>query len=202
MPEDTVGRYRKNAHECRLQAECSIEKREIDSWICRAEFWDRQAQQEEGARRKVLIAEDDLMIADMVEKVLVTNGYNVCGIARTVEEAVALGRRHRPDLALLDMRLARGGLGIEIAAQLCPLGKLGVLYVTGNSSDVMLTAAHGDACLSKPYRWPDLLRSLEIVSGIGATGVALPPFPHGFQLLPPASTVGREPAQGEWEHLH
>jgi response regulator of citrate/malate metabolism len=34
---------------------------------------------------KVMIAEDDLMMADMLEDVLVGNGYEVCGIARTVE---------------------------------------------------------------------------------------------------------------------
>jgi DNA-binding response OmpR family regulator len=82
---------------------------------------------------KVLIAEDDLMIADMVEQILVDAGYEVCGIARTVAEGVGLGRRHKPDLAVLDLRLAGGGLGTEIAAQLCGLGKLGVLYLSANT---------------------------------------------------------------------
>jgi ActR/RegA family two-component response regulator len=53
---------------------------------------------------KVLIAEDDLtMIAD--------RGYKVYGVARTVPEAVALAQLHKPDLAVLDLRLADGGLG-------------------------------------------------------------------------------------------
>jgi response regulator of citrate/malate metabolism len=39
---------------------------------------------------KVLIAKDELMIADMAEEILVKYGYEVCGIARTVAEAVAL----------------------------------------------------------------------------------------------------------------
>jgi DNA-binding response OmpR family regulator len=67
---------------------------------------------------KVLIAEDDLFMADMLEEVLVGAGFQVCGIARTVEEGVALGKRHKPDLALLDLRLAAGGLGPEIAGRL------------------------------------------------------------------------------------
>ena len=115
---------------------------------------------------------------------LVKHGYEVCGIARTVAEAVALGRRHKPDLAVIDMRLADGGLGTEIAAQLGALGRLGILYASGNISHVMLTAADGDACLAKPYRYADLLRSLQIVADIVATGTASPPFPHGFQVLP------------------
>jgi DNA-binding response OmpR family regulator len=135
---------------------------------------------------KVLIAEDDLMIADMTQETLVESGYEVCGIARTVDEAVALGRRHKPDLAVIDMRLAGGGLGTEIAARLGALGRLGVLYATGNASRVMLTAAEGDACLVKPYRSADLLRGLQIVADIVATGTASPPFPRGFRVLPSA----------------
>ncbi len=59
----------------------------------------------------VMIAEDDLLVADMLEEVLVNSGYDVCGIANTVDKAVELGERHKPDLAILDIRLAQGGLG-------------------------------------------------------------------------------------------
>ena len=133
---------------------------------------------------KVLIAEDDLMIADMTEEVLIECGYEVCGIARTVVEGVALGRLHKPDLALLDLRLADDGLGTEIAAQ---FGRLGVLYATGNASHVMQNASAGDACILKPYSSIDLVRALEIVAEIVATGTASPPFPRGFALLPRAT---------------
>ena len=136
---------------------------------------------------KVLIAEDDLMIADLAEEILIEAGYDVCGIARTVAEAVVMARQHKPDLAILDLRLADGGLGTEIAAQLLPLGRLGVLYATGNISQVVLTTANGDACLSKPYSSTDLICGLKIVAEIVATGKAQPPFPQGFQLLQPAA---------------
>jgi DNA-binding response OmpR family regulator len=134
---------------------------------------------------KVLIVEDDLMLADFAEEILVARGYEVSGIARTVAEAVALARHSRPDLVILDLRLADGGLGTEVAAQLASLGRPGILYVTGNMSQVALT--NGDACLAKPYRTADLLRGLEIVAEIVATGKAQPPFPQGFQLLHPAA---------------
>ena len=52
-------------------------------------------------------------------------------------------------------------------------------------SQVALT--DGDACLAKPYRSADLLRGLEIVAEIVATGKAQPPFPQGFQLLHPTA---------------
>jgi DNA-binding response OmpR family regulator len=138
---------------------------------------------------KVLIAEDDLMIADRVEEILIKHGYEVCGIARTVAAAVALGRRHKPDLAVIDLQLADGGLGTEIAAQLSELGRIGILYATGNMTGCMMAVIGGDACLAKPYRDADLVRSLEIIANIVANGTALRPFPRGFHLLPPAAAA-------------
>jgi DNA-binding response OmpR family regulator len=111
---------------------------------------------------KVLIAENDLLLADLLEEDLIRAGYEVCGIARTVEEGVALSSRHDPDLALLDLRLASGGLGTEIAAQLDREGGMGILYATGNSDQIHLTTADGDACLVKPYRSEDVVRALTL----------------------------------------
>lgn len=154
-------------------------RRNDDIWLS------RQA----GGRRvlKVMIAEDNRRMADLIEEALVGHGYEVCGISRTVAEAVALARLHKPDLAILDLRLADGGLGTGIAEQLRPFGKIGVLYATGSISQVILTDIDGAASLSKPYRTADLLRSLEIVTEIVTTGTASPPFPRGFQVLHPAT---------------
>jgi DNA-binding response OmpR family regulator len=146
--------------------------------------------------QKILIAEDDLMIADMAEEMLIEHGYNVCGIARTVAEAVALARLHKPDLVVIDMRLADGGLGTQIAAQLKSLPRLGILYASGNLSQIVLTAANGHASLSKPYRGSDLLRGLEIVTDIVATGRTSAPFPRGFQVLPSATAAPKEFSHG------
>ncbi len=146
------------------------------------------------AALKVLIAEDDLLIADMLEEVLIAHGYEVCGIARTVAEAVELGSTSKPDLAILDLRLANAGLGTEIAARLGNLGRLGVLYATGNASTIALTETDGDACLSKPYRSEDLLHSLKLVVDIVVNGEALPPYPRNFHLLRTSAMTALEPS--------
>jgi DNA-binding response OmpR family regulator len=131
---------------------------------------------------KVMIAEDDLMIADMIEESLIDAGYESCGIARTVTEGVALGRLHHPDLAIVDMRLADGGLGTDIVAELADL-RIGILYASGNGEQVR-RLAKGGCCIAKPYEIKSLLRALDIVAGAAATGVVpMPPFPHGFLLL-------------------
>jgi CheY-like chemotaxis protein len=93
---------------------------------------------------KVMIAEDDLVMADMLEDVLVAGGYEVCGIARTVEEGVELGELHKPDLAVLDVRLAGGDRGTDIAARLHRPGGPGILYATGNMGQIDLASANGE----------------------------------------------------------
>ncbi len=139
---------------------------------------------------KVLIAEDELMTADLLEEVLTANGYDVCGIARTVDEGVALGELHKPDLAVLDVRLARGDRGPEIARRLkSSRGKLGVLYATGDDPrNSTLTLADGEASIAKPYHPDDIVRALVIVREIVTAGTATPPFPSSFRLLPKTAT--------------
>ena len=133
---------------------------------------------------RVLIAEDDLMIAGLLEDVLIASGYEVAGCAASVDEAVLLGELHKPDLAVLDFRLARGGRGPEIARRLNSKGKFGVLYATGDHARISkLTRADGEASITKPYRPEDLVRALEIVREIVTGGTVTPPFPPGFCLL-------------------
>lgn len=132
---------------------------------------------------KVMIAEDDLFMADMLADFLAENGYEVCGIAATVDEAVELDLRHKPDLAILDMRLANGGRGSDIVSRIHRRAGLGVLYASGNVGRTGLTSENGDGCLSKPYRPDDLIRALGIIQQIVLTGQASRPFPKGFTLL-------------------
>jgi two-component sensor histidine kinase/ActR/RegA family two-component response regulator len=140
---------------------------------------------------KVMIAEDDLLMADILEDVLIHYGYEVCGIARTVKEGVEIGEHCKPDLAVLDMRLAKGGLGTEIAAQLRRQNGLGILYAMGNADHASLTKADGEACLSKPYRPEDVAQALKIVEQIVRTGEASKPFPKGFHVLGGAPSSDR-----------
>jgi len=142
---------------------------------------------------KVLIAENDLMIADMLEEVIIDGGFEVCGIARTVKEGLVLAKRHKPDLALLDLRLAQDELGTEIAAGLDRTTGLGILYATGNSRQLILTKNDGDACLDKPFRPTDVLRALQLVHEVTTTGKASRPFPSGFRLLEGGRTMAKRP---------
>jgi DNA-binding response OmpR family regulator len=130
----------------------------------------------------VLIAEDDSSIAGLLEDLLVGNGYAICGCATTASEAIALGERHRPDLAVLDVHLANDGLGPDVAAALQKGGRCGVLYATGSITRTGLRGAIGDAFITKPYTARGMMAALRIVTAIAA-GQAPGPLPPGMHLL-------------------
>ena len=133
---------------------------------------------------KVLIVEDELMIADYLEEVLTDAGYEVCGIASTMATAVELNARHRPDLGVIDLQLPRGESGAQIAAMLRRGGSFGVLYATGNPHHELLSQAEGEGCIAKPYLAHDVVSALRIVSQ-HMSNRPLSAFPRGFRLLDP-----------------
>ena len=65
----------------------------------------------------VLIVEDDPLIALSLRMVLEDEGYEVCGVAATELQAISLGLIHRPDVAVVDVRLAEGS-GVEAGRRL------------------------------------------------------------------------------------
>jgi two-component sensor histidine kinase/ActR/RegA family two-component response regulator len=137
----------------------------------------------------VMIAEDDLLMADMLSDILVQNGYEVCGIARTVDKAVELGERYKPDLAVLDIGLANGDLGTDIAARLKNIGRMGILYASGRVGQMALTKADGEAILSKPYRTEDIINGLKVVEQIISTDEAKRHCRTGFVVLDDAPRI-------------
>jgi response regulator of citrate/malate metabolism len=112
----------------------------------------------------VLIVEDDLMVADMLEEILTDEGFVVCGIAQRITEALKLADEHNPDLAIIDVQLT-DGLGTDLVPQLLRRNnEIGILYTTGNSELVRDAPGHG--CLSKPFSLRDAAKSLSVVAEI------------------------------------
>lgn len=134
---------------------------------------------------KVLVVEDDLMIAEFLAEALEDAGFEVCGIASTVAEALELGERHQPDMGVIDLCLARGESGTEIAAELRRRSRFGVLYATGNPDHPRLRQAEGEGCITKPYSAKAVVSALRIVADIRSNHLSSSP-PRGFKLLPPS----------------
>ena len=124
----------------------------------------------------VLIVEDDVLIALDVEQALATAGFDVCGIATSEAEAIELGERFRPELAVVDINLSPGD-GRVVAGLLHERYATIVLFATGQCGEVAGMHATGAmACLPKPYRANIVPMALDAVSRLadGDRSVDLP----------------------------
>lgn len=119
-----------------------------------------EAARDAGAALGVLIVEDDFLIGMQAESALIDSGFSVIGIASTAEEAVVLARRHRPALAVMDVRLSGSRDGIEAAGEL--FRELGVRCIFATAHDDQLTRSRAEpfaplGWLAKPYTMMSLV---------------------------------------------
>ncbi|HHX88481.1 MAG TPA: response regulator [Paracoccus sp.] len=86
---------------------------------------------ESSVRGKVMVIEDELLIAMDIRNTVTDMGHHVTGIARTRDQAVALGQKERPDLILADIQLADNSSGIDaVNILLGELGDIPVIFIT------------------------------------------------------------------------
>ncbi len=108
---------------------------------------------------KILIVEDDSQLATTLKYLVEDNPrYRVVALADDVDGAVAAAERHGPDLALVDLHLARGSTGFSVAVRLRDFD-VPCLFVSGKApSFPMPDLALG--CLMKPFTAEDVHRAL------------------------------------------
>ena len=119
------------------------------------------------AIQSVLIVEDEMLIAVEVEAALREAGYEVCGVATSEAEAIALAQATEPNLAVVDVRLAPGN-GKRVAHELAQRFDTTVLMATSENP--------------------------ETLNGIGARGVV--PKPYDAAVIPLALEAVRTLSQG------
>ncbi|MEO8134546.1 MAG: response regulator [Betaproteobacteria bacterium] len=90
---------------------------------------------------RILIVEDESIVALNMEQTLIRLGYVVVGMAGTSAEAMSLAEAGRPDLVLMDINLGAGGDGIDTAARLGRQRRTPVIYLTAYSEDATLKRA-------------------------------------------------------------
>lgn len=82
---------------------------------------------------RILIVEDEYLIATALEMELDAMGYAVCGIAASAAEAIRLARREQPDVVLMDMRLKGKRDGVDAARAIFAEGLAAkIIFVTGS----------------------------------------------------------------------
>ncbi len=113
---------------------------------------------------KVLILEDEALIALSMQEVLSLVGVEVVGVAATVGEALRLAGSTNPDVANCEVRLAGRRDGIDGAVLLHESSGLPVIFVTGqDDSATRQRAAKVDpvAYLEKPVRPQELIAAVQ-----------------------------------------
>ncbi len=104
--------------------------------------------------RRILVVEDEALVAMLVEDALMDAGFSIIGPAATVEEAMRLLNDEKPDAVVLDLNLA-GETSTPVADELAARG-IPYVIATGYGA-AGLPAGHQKAMvLAKPYDPSDL----------------------------------------------
>ena len=125
-----------------------------------------------GAR--ILVVEDDPLVAGYIRDVLEASGFLVLGVASSGLEAVALLQEGIPDLALIDIRLTGAADGIEVACDLRQRFGVPAIFLSGlDDPDTAerAKAARPLGFLQKPFRPSQVYNALaRALTAIGAPG--------------------------------
>ncbi|MCE5251279.1 PAS domain S-box protein [bacterium] len=116
-------------------------------------------------KKKILIVEDEIIIAEDISGMLKRLGYVIAGLVTTGEDAVRYAETARPDLVLMDIVLGRGIDGIEAAKTIFDRFEIPVVVITAYSDKNMLRRARIDGLFGyivKPFTIETLETTLAV----------------------------------------
>lgn len=133
---------------------------------------------------RVLIVEDEPLIATSIQWELVDAGHEVVGPAATLAEAESLASEEQPDLALVDINLSERGDGVVLARRLKAAG-VPSIFVTGQIHEARQAQDAALGLVLKPFPFETLGRVIETAAGLisGANAVTAP---RCLELFSPA----------------
>jgi two-component system, response regulator PdtaR len=109
---------------------------------------------------RVLVVEDDALIAMLLAELLAGMGHTVCATAATESAAVHAAAHYRPDLMIVDAGL-RQGSGVSAVEEICRTRPLAHVFISGDAERVRLRQPDA-VVVRKPFRQAELLRAIEI----------------------------------------
>jgi len=115
---------------------------------------------------RILIVEDDMIIASNLSLQLSKLGYEVCGIETRGEEAIQHARDNIPDIILMDVQLKGAIDGVETARKIRQHRPIPIIFLTANSDDATFARAKETnpyAFISKPFNKVNLQRTIALV---------------------------------------
>lgn len=123
---------------------------------------------------RVLIVEDELIVADDLEWQLTHMGYEVAGVAVSGHEAISLANKERPHIVLMDIQLQGSMGGIEIARSIQRNTGAAIIFVTAFAAAFLRDPREMQPpgiCLSKPFSTLQLKAALQsVMTGAAKSG--------------------------------
>lgn len=116
---------------------------------------------------RILVIEDEALIAMAMQMNLENHGHEVIGPAATPAEAAELAKGEILDLALVDLHLAHGTSGVD-AARMLGMLEIPCLFVTAFCEDLPPDHRLGLGCLRKPYPGASLAAAVAAVADLRA----------------------------------
>ena len=141
--------------------------------------------------KTLMIVEDEALVAMTLRDELEDAGYHVFDLTDRHAEALEVAKACKPDLALVNIRLAGRDDGIELAEQLKSLG-IPVLLISGQVSRARSAQTVAIASLPKPYDAADMVLAVAyLMARLQGDASPLRPaglevFEDGFDLAPAA----------------
>jgi len=109
---------------------------------------------------RVLVVEDDALIAMLLAELLAGMGHDVCASAATEAEAVIAATRYGPDLMIVDAGLGRGS-GVSAVEEILRAGPLAHVFISGDAERVRLRKPDA-VVVRKPFREAELARAIDL----------------------------------------
>ena len=117
-----------------------------------------------GTKHRILIVEDDFLVAGELEYALQSAGFEVAGTASSASEAIELARTQQPTIAIMDIRLAGTRDGVDTAIDLFQNYGIRSIFATAHQDAATVgraTKAEPIGWLQKPYTMATLLRTIK-----------------------------------------
>ena len=115
--------------------------------------------------KKILVVEDERLVAEDIAKCLELAGYEVCGIANNGLRALELAEQHRPDLVLEDIVIQGDMNGVDVAIQLKNQFDIPTIFLTAYSKEgIMERAKEAEPLgfITKPFDERSLISTVKL----------------------------------------
>lgn len=117
------------------------------------------------SKTKILIVEDESIVAKDIQFSLNKLGYAVCGIASSSDKAIDLAGKEQPDLVLMDIMLKGDINGIDTALKMKEMFTVPVIFLTAYADEATLEKAkiaEPYGYIIKPFKEVDLQTTIEV----------------------------------------